>query len=267
MQGRRLPALRRIEIAVIGEQVPELPGFGQGTLDYVTLAGTIVARLAENGKLRPDLARRGPGYTRYAVPALIFTCFHQEDPVVGGGAPDKIALRRAIAMGFDKRPLRRRVREVPARAPARSRRSGAFRRSCLHEGAIALASWTIMAAAGAPEAPRRKRTGGVMQKPRCETFPGRPAVSGRHYAGPAIAVGIIAMALSGCASGPVGQAPVVAARAGDCSALVGVASEMATISAASAVAAAEMIGTRITLVTLRRWKSCGLHLNAKRWTQ
>ncbi|MBP8294693.1 MAG: hypothetical protein KAX84_01210 [Burkholderiales bacterium] len=101
MQGRRLPALQRIEISIIEEQIPEVLGFEQGSLDYTTLTGTIVGRLAENGRLRPDLAKRGVGYLRYPVPALIFTYFNQDDPVVGGNAPARIALRRAIAMGFD----------------------------------------------------------------------------------------------------------------------------------------------------------------------
>ena len=101
MQGRRLPALQRIEISIIEEQIPELLGFEQGSLDYITLTGTIVGRLVENGKLRPDLAKRGVGTLRYPVPALIFTYFNQDDPVVGGDAPARIALRRAIAMGFN----------------------------------------------------------------------------------------------------------------------------------------------------------------------
>jgi feruloyl esterase len=56
-------------------------------------------------------------------------------------------------------------------------------------------------------------------------------------------MGVIAAALAGCTSGPAMQAPVVAVKAGDCSALLGVVSELATISSAAPVAAAEMIGT------------------------
>ena len=35
------------------------------------------------------------------MPALIYTYFNMNDPVVGGYAPERVALRRAIAMGFD----------------------------------------------------------------------------------------------------------------------------------------------------------------------
>jgi ABC-type transport system substrate-binding protein len=101
MKGRTLPALSRIEISIMAEQVPELLAFEQGSLDYVLLTGTIVSRLLDNGKLKPDLAKRGIGHIRFTVPALIFTYFNQEDPVVGGNQPERIALRRAIAMGFN----------------------------------------------------------------------------------------------------------------------------------------------------------------------
>ena len=101
MKGRKLPALSRIEVSIIEEQVPQLLAFEQGTLDYVTFTGSIVSRLFDNGKLAPELAARGVGHLRFTVPALIYTYFNQDDPVVGGNAPEKIALRRAIAMGFD----------------------------------------------------------------------------------------------------------------------------------------------------------------------
>jgi ABC-type transport system substrate-binding protein len=45
MQGRRLPALSRIEISIIEEQVPEFLAFDQGNLDYIGLTGSILTRL------------------------------------------------------------------------------------------------------------------------------------------------------------------------------------------------------------------------------
>ena len=54
---------------------------------------------------------------------------------------------------------------------------------------------------------------------------------------------LIAIALAGCAGGPTMPSPTAAAKPADCSALVGVASEMATISSATPVAAGETIGT------------------------
>jgi ABC-type transport system substrate-binding protein len=101
MRGRPLPALSRIEILIIEEQLPELLAFDQGQLDYAPLTGNILARMVENGKLKPEFAQRGITHLRYALPALIYTYFNQDDPVVGGNQPERIALRRAIAMGFN----------------------------------------------------------------------------------------------------------------------------------------------------------------------
>jgi oligopeptide transport system substrate-binding protein len=101
MQGRKLPALARIEVSVIAEQLPEVLAFDQGGLDYIGLGGALLSRLLDNGTLKPEFARRGITHRRYPVPALIYTYLNQDNPVVGGTTPEKIALRRAIAMGFD----------------------------------------------------------------------------------------------------------------------------------------------------------------------
>jgi ABC-type transport system substrate-binding protein len=101
MKGRTLPALSRIEISIIEEQVPELLAFDQGELDYVPLGGNILARVIENGKLKPEYAQRGIVHFQFPIPALIYTYFNQDDPVIGGNQPERIALRRAIAMGFN----------------------------------------------------------------------------------------------------------------------------------------------------------------------
>ena len=101
MKGRVLPALSRIEISIIEEQVPELLAFDQGNLDYTSLTGNILGRLVENDKLKPEFAQRGIGHVRFSFPALIYTYFNQDDSVVGGDTPERIALRRAIAMGFN----------------------------------------------------------------------------------------------------------------------------------------------------------------------
>jgi oligopeptide transport system substrate-binding protein len=101
MRGRKLPQIGRIEISIIEEQQPQQLAFEQGNLDYLALGGNDGARVLENGKLRPDLARRGVVYQRFGSPSVTFTYFNLDDPVVGGYAPAQVALRRAIAMGFN----------------------------------------------------------------------------------------------------------------------------------------------------------------------
>lgn len=101
MKGVRLPAIGRIELNIIEEEIPELLGFEKGEFDYVLLTGTAARRLLQNGKLKPEYASRGIRHIRFVVPALIYTYFNMEDPVVGGYAAERIALRRAIGMGFN----------------------------------------------------------------------------------------------------------------------------------------------------------------------
>ncbi len=101
MKGVRLPALGRIELDIIEEELPELLKFDQGAFDYALLGGAASQRLLRDGKLRPEYAARGIRHVSYAVPALMYTYFNMDDPVVGGYAPERIALRRAIGLGFD----------------------------------------------------------------------------------------------------------------------------------------------------------------------
>jgi len=101
MAGVRLPAIGRIELSIIEEEVPEILAFEQGAIDYALLSGAGARRLLQDGKVRPDLARRGVRHARYTVPALMYTYFNMDDAVVGGPAPERLALRRAIGLGFN----------------------------------------------------------------------------------------------------------------------------------------------------------------------
>jgi ABC-type transport system substrate-binding protein len=91
----------RIELEIIEEELPELLKFDQGEFDYALLGGAASQRLLRDGRLRPEYAARGIRHVRYTSPALLYTYFNMDDPVVGGYAPDRIALRRAIGLGFD----------------------------------------------------------------------------------------------------------------------------------------------------------------------
>ena len=101
MKGAKLPAIGRIEVSIIEELLPELFAFDRGDLDYIALGGQTFERVLDNGKLRPDYAARGIQHMRFVVPALVYTYFNMDDPVVGGYTPERVALRRAIGMGFN----------------------------------------------------------------------------------------------------------------------------------------------------------------------
>ena len=102
MKGKRLPQVGRIDISIIEESNPQLLAFNSGELDYVNVPADLVANVLdpENG-LKPEYAKEGVTLHRVTQPALAYTYFNMEDPVVGGYTPEKIALRRAMIMGFN----------------------------------------------------------------------------------------------------------------------------------------------------------------------
>ena len=104
-KGRRLPMVDRVEISIIEEEQPRWLRFLNGEADVaVPRAGYRVRRRRRcpNGKLAPNLAKRGIRMATAIVERrLTLSYFNMEDPVVGGYAPDKVALRRAIGSAYD----------------------------------------------------------------------------------------------------------------------------------------------------------------------
>ena len=101
MKGVALPAIGRIEIAIIEEFLPELLSFEKGELDVVAIGGSTLGRVLHNDALRPDLAERGVRHVRSVAPYIVFVYFNLDDAEIGGLAPERIALRRAIGMGYN----------------------------------------------------------------------------------------------------------------------------------------------------------------------
>jgi ABC-type transport system substrate-binding protein len=101
MRGKTLPQIGRIEVSIIEESQPELLAFMQADLDLMLLTGDDAKRVLDNGKLKPELVKKGVQHMRFGAPSVTFTYFNLDDPVVGGYSNAQVALRRAIAMGFD----------------------------------------------------------------------------------------------------------------------------------------------------------------------
>jgi ABC-type transport system substrate-binding protein len=100
--GRKLPLIGRIEISVIEESSPRLLAFGQNQLDYLVVPVDLVPKVLDAGnRLLPQYAQAGVRLQREVLPAMSYLYFSFDDPVVGGYTPDKIALRRAVAMAYD----------------------------------------------------------------------------------------------------------------------------------------------------------------------
>ncbi|MCV2362522.1 ABC transporter substrate-binding protein [Paucibacter sp. DJ1R-11] len=102
LQGRRLPMIDRVEIAIIEENQPRWLSFLRGEFDLVDEVPAEYAPIAfPNNKLAPNLAKLGMQMVRYPRADVAISYFNMEDPVVGGYTPDKVALRRAISLAID----------------------------------------------------------------------------------------------------------------------------------------------------------------------
>ena len=121
LAGMRLPRNAHVDISVIEEGQSQWLAFLGNQLDLIdTFPAQFIDELLVDGKLRPIYATRGIQHTPYMRPNVWWVYFNMQDPVVGGYTPDKVALRRAIAMGYDVNEFIRVVlhgRAVPAQGP------------------------------------------------------------------------------------------------------------------------------------------------------
>jgi ABC-type transport system substrate-binding protein len=121
LEGKRIPLVGRIEISIIEESNPRLLSFEQGEIDYVQVPPELVWNaLDPPATLKPRFAQQGITLGRGIQPAISYAYFNMEDPVVGGYTPDKVALRRAVAMAYEVPEEIRVIRQgqaVPATQP------------------------------------------------------------------------------------------------------------------------------------------------------
>ena len=101
-KGRRLPMIDRVEISIIEEEQPRWLSFVNGEADLAYRVGYQFAPQAmPNGKVAPNLAKRGIRGFPVIESAGNFFLFNMEDATVGGYTPERVALRRSIGLGID----------------------------------------------------------------------------------------------------------------------------------------------------------------------
>ena len=121
LKGKRLPLVGRVEVSVIEEGQAQWLAFLNRELDLLErLPSDFVDEALADGKLKPALAARGIRHEMLLRPNTRWTYFNMEDPVVGGYAPARIALRRAVSMAYDENESIRvllKGRAAPAQSP------------------------------------------------------------------------------------------------------------------------------------------------------
>ena len=120
LAGKRLPMVDRVEVSVIEEPQPRWLSFLSEEQDIAErVPDEFTEQALPNARLAPNLARRGIEMVRYQRNDVSVSYFAMEHPVVGGYTPDKVALRRAIALAVDvEREIRlvRRGQAIPAQS-------------------------------------------------------------------------------------------------------------------------------------------------------
>lgn len=102
MKGKMMQQIGRIEVSIIDEDQPRWLGFQDKQIDIDSLPQSVAPLVLEGAKLKPEFVKKGVQLTRYVEPEITYTMFNMRDPVVGGLAPEKIALRRAITMAYSE---------------------------------------------------------------------------------------------------------------------------------------------------------------------
>ena len=102
LKGKRIPLIGTIDISIIEEANPRLLAFEKGALDYLEVPVDLVANVLEpDNTLKRRFVKAGVTLQRGTMPSILYTLFNMDDPVVGGYTDEKIALRRAIGMGYN----------------------------------------------------------------------------------------------------------------------------------------------------------------------
>ena len=102
MKGKKIPQIGRVEISIIEESQSRWLAFERKELDYMALPATFVGEaLDSTNNLKPKWVDQGVTLYRAIDPSVGYTFFNFRDPIVGGFSKEKIALRRAVIMGYD----------------------------------------------------------------------------------------------------------------------------------------------------------------------
>lgn len=101
MKGKHMPQIGRVEIYVMVEDQARWLAFQNDEVDLFQLEGPLAPQAIKDGKLKPELAKKGVQLSRIIDPEISFYYWNMQDLVVGGLSKEKIALRRAIAMAHN----------------------------------------------------------------------------------------------------------------------------------------------------------------------
>jgi ABC-type transport system substrate-binding protein len=102
LKGKRLPLVDKVVVSIIQEPQPRWLSFLNREQDFMErLPQNFVTQAIPNNKLAPNLVKKGIRMERVQLSDISMMYFNMTDPVVGGYTPEKVALRRAIALAYN----------------------------------------------------------------------------------------------------------------------------------------------------------------------
>src|SRR5260221_1981322 len=121
LADKRLPLIDRIEIFPIEQEQPGYLAFINHEHDLLDeLHPSFVNQVLPNGKLAPALAKQDVHVFLELEPEITYDSFNVEDPVIGGYAPERVGLRRALVLAHDRGQeidIIRKGQALPAQSP------------------------------------------------------------------------------------------------------------------------------------------------------
>ncbi len=107
LQGQRLPRVDRVEIRIMEEAQSQVLAFLGNEFDYLEQVPPPLAEMVlvpgASIRLKPELERKGVQLDLFSTLQTYYVWMNMDDPVIGGYTPDKIALRRAIALSYNSK--------------------------------------------------------------------------------------------------------------------------------------------------------------------
>jgi len=121
LEGKRLPLIGGVEVTVVEEEQARVLGFLGREFDYIEqLPPSLADMVLSNGKLKRALARQGIRLALFSPLQTYYMWMNMEDPVIGGYGRQRIALRRAISLSYNRTEdiaISERGLALPAQSP------------------------------------------------------------------------------------------------------------------------------------------------------
>ncbi len=115
MRGKKMPQIGRVEISIIEEEQSRWLAFSQKEVDLLNLPGTFRPQVFDgDNKIKADWPAKGVSIFQTIDPDIVYTFLNTRDPIIGGFTKEKIALRRAIAWGYNLEQEIRVIRKYQA---------------------------------------------------------------------------------------------------------------------------------------------------------